>query len=110
MCKIIGTVVGNTAPWKAALAAGGLVAAIAGATPALAWDPQATSAQIDTALSHQAYPSNAYASAPYSSGAYASAAATTTRRSRSDAYASARRNEQPTTTSPAPHKGFQDYK
>ena len=92
------------------MAAGALVVVMAGATPALAWDPQATSAQIDTALSHQAYPSDAYASARYSSGAYASAAATTTRRSRSGPYASARRDQQPTTTPPTPHKGFQDYK
>jgi hypothetical protein len=114
MTRIIGNFGRNTptARWIVALAAGALVAAMAGAMPAAAQDPQATAAEIDNSLNYQAaapsaspmYPSGAYAAAPrrYRSGASASTRG-------SGAYASAHGNEQPA-PSTRPHKDFQDYK
>ena len=115
MAKINGNFGRNTRTvrWTVALAAGALTAALAGATPAAAWDPQATSAEIDNSLNYHAaipyagittYPPGAYAAAPrrHQSGSSAS-------RRPSDAYASAHTNEQPTPPTP-PRKAFQDYK
>ena len=99
--------------WTIALAAGALAAVVAAATPAAAWDPQATAAEIDNSLNYHAAAS--YDGAPmYRSGAYAAAP----RRHRADSsastrgagpYASAHTSEQ-STTPPPPHKAFQDYK
>src|ERR1700722_19026225 len=85
MAKINGNFGRNTRTvrWTVALAAAPLTAALAGATPAAAWDPQATSAEIDNSLNYHAatpyagittYPSGAYAAAPrrHQSGSSAS--------------------------------------
>jgi hypothetical protein len=109
MTKIIGNFGRNTRTvrWTIALAAGAFATAMAAATPAAAWDPQATSAEMDNSL-------NYHATAPYAgittypSGAYA-AAARRHRSGSSDAYASAHANQQPAPSTP-PRKNFQDYK
>jgi hypothetical protein len=96
MSNIIGQTSRNTrkASWKIALVVGAFAAAMVGAMPAMAVDPQSTDAANDNAANWRMDPPSAYAQAPTPH--------------RSDGYASAR-PDQPTVAA-RPHKEFQDYK